>query len=170
MVATEGLRLTGSPRSTTWSFPRYFRAETTRARTPRTRSGTLGSAMKKRKVNPKRRLRADPRGQVELLGVLSALSQRARYGGNPDHKRSPGDFGLTPPSNPRTSKSLCDDAGITTRAEAERLLRRGIELGLVSEQERGGWPQNVWAVAANDRSDARQRAAGDIPRLPDAFG
>lgn len=106
--------------------------------------------MKKRKVNPKRRLRVDPRGQVELLGVLSALSQRARYGGNPDHKRSPGDFGLTPPSNPRTSKSLCDDAGITTRAEAERLLRRGIELGLVSEQERGGWPQNVWAVAAND--------------------
>lgn len=106
-----------------------------------------GACMRKRKVNARRRLLAplDP-GALERL---QSLSQRARYGGNPDHKRNPGDFGLTPPSNPRPAKSLCDDAGIVSRAEAERVLRRGLALGLVSEQARNGWPQNVWGVAAN---------------------
>ena len=32
------------------------------------------------------------------------------------------------------------------RAEALRLLRAGIQWGLVSEQWRGGYPQNVWSV------------------------
>lgn len=104
--------------------------------------------MRKRKVNPKRRLRAAPENPGSLA-ELRDLSLRVRYGGNPDHKRNPGDFGLVPPSNPRSAKSLCDDAGIVTRAEAERILRRGVELGLVSEQFRNGWPQNVWGVAAN---------------------
>lgn len=104
--------------------------------------------MKKRKVNAKRRLSAVP-ADTDRWATLRELSQRARYGGNPDHKRSPGDFQLTPPSNPRTAKSLCDDAGIVTRAEAERVLRRGLKLGLVSEQARNGWPQNVWGIAAN---------------------
>jgi hypothetical protein len=104
--------------------------------------------MQRRKFNPKRRLCAppnDPERQAELV----TLSQRVQYGGNPDHKRNPGDFGLTPPSNPRTSKTLCDDAGIVTREEAERVLRRGVEQGLISDQERDGFPQNVWGVADN---------------------
>lgn len=105
--------------------------------------------MRKRKVNPKRRIQPGPRDDADRLAVLADLSVRAQYGGNPDHKRNPGDFGLTPPSNPRTAKSLCDDAGIVTRAEAEHVLRRGIALGIVSEQMRNGWPQNVWGLAAN---------------------
>ena len=106
--------------------------------------------MKKRKFNPKRRLCAPPANDPVRLAHLLALSQAVIYGGNPDHKRNPGNFGLTPSSNQRTAKSLCDDAGILTRAEAKRVLRRGVELGLVSEQQRNGWPQNVWGVAAND--------------------
>lgn len=77
---------------------------------------------------------------------LRALRDRVDYGGNPEHKRSPGDFGLTPPSQPRPDKSLCDEAGIRSRAVAVDLLRAGIERGLISEQTPGGFPQNVWAV------------------------
>jgi hypothetical protein len=77
---------------------------------------------------------------------LHDLSIRARYGGDPEHKRNPGDFGLSPPSQPRPGKTLCDNAGVFERSDAERLLREGILRGLVSLQERQGWPQNVWAV------------------------
>lgn len=73
----------------------------------------------------------------------------AGYRGNPAHKSNPGDFGLTPPRDPRPDKSLCDEAEVFTRQEAERLLRSGLRRGLVSVQERNGWPQNVWAVANN---------------------
>jgi hypothetical protein len=74
------------------------------------------------------------------------LLQRVRYGGNPEHKRNPGDFGLTPPSIPRPDKSLCDAVGIFRKPEAEQLLREGIRRGLVSMHERRGFPQNIWAV------------------------
>lgn len=36
-----------------------------------------------------------------------------------------------------------------TRRDAQSLLREGAHRGLISVQERGGWPQNVWAIAAN---------------------
>ena len=78
--------------------------------------------------------------------ALEDLAARVRYGGNPEHKRNPGDFGLTPPARPRADKSKCDWAGIVERAVALRLLREGIRRGLVSEQRRGGYPQNVWAL------------------------
>jgi hypothetical protein len=51
---------------------------------------------------------------------------------------------------PRQGKSLCDAARIFSRAEALRLVKKGLERGMVSVQERNGWPQNVWAVAEND--------------------
>lgn len=73
--------------------------------------------------------------------------QGIQYTGNPEHKKHPGDFGLTPPSAPRLGKTLCDSVNIHTRAEAERLLREGIQRGFVSAQERGSWPQNIWAVS-----------------------
>jgi hypothetical protein len=63
--------------------------------------GTFLAEMKKRKVNPKRRLRAAAGADEARQATLRALSERALYRGNPDHKRSPGDFGLTPPSNRR---------------------------------------------------------------------
>ncbi|MDA8118782.1 hypothetical protein [Acidiferrobacter thiooxydans] len=95
-------------------------------------------------MNPKRRFRAIREAD---RGVWEGLAQRARYGGNPDHKKNPGDFGLTPPSGARLGKSLCDDADIVSRAEALEYLQKGLRRGFVSERLCGEWPQNVWAVS-----------------------
>lgn len=105
--------------------------------------------MKPRKTpNPKRRLLPKP-DTAEVTVALAKLAAKANYGGNPEHKRNPGDFGLQPPSQPRQGKSLCDRAEIFTRDKALRLVQEGLRRGLVSVQHRNGWPQNVWAVAAN---------------------
>lgn len=78
-----------------------------------------------------------------------SVASRVSYGGNPEHKRHSGDFGLIPPAaHCRDDKTLCDGTGILTRAAALKLLRAGIRHGLVSEQRRNGWPQNIWAVTA----------------------
>ena len=104
--------------------------------------------MRPRKTpNPKRRVRARP-ATPEDLQKLKSLAQSVSYGGNPEHKRNPGDFGLDPPSTARQAKSLCDEVNIFSRAEALALLKKGMIQGLVSVQERSGWPQNVWAVTS----------------------
>ena len=77
---------------------------------------------------------------------LKQLGERLLYGGNPEHKRNPGDFGLTPPSGARIGKMLCDEVGIFHRQEALELLRSGVAAGLISERCVNGWPQNIWAV------------------------
>jgi hypothetical protein len=77
---------------------------------------------------------------------LEQLGQRLNYGGNPEHKRNPGDFGLTPPSGARKGKMLCDEIGVFHKQEALVLLRSGIAEGLISERCCNGWPQNIWAV------------------------
>lgn len=94
----------------------------------------------RRTVNTKRRLYEGSRQALE------ELAQRACYTGNPLHKRNPGDFGLEPPSQPRSGKTLCDGAGIFSREDAQHLLEEGIRRGSVSAQWRNGWPQNVWTV------------------------
>lgn len=84
---------------------------------------------------------------TQTKAALAASAKSVRYVGNPDHKRNPGDFGLSPPNRPRLGKTLCDTAGIFSRKEAQRLLREGIQRGVVSaEYEDGGWPRLVWAV------------------------
>ncbi len=71
-----------------------------------------------------------------------------QYGGNPEHKRVAGDFGLDPPSAARRGKTLCDTVGIFRRAEALDLLAAGLRRGLVDGRWDGqGWPKNIWAVA-----------------------
>ena len=95
--------------------------------------------------NPKRRLITPAQAQARA-DEFGELADRARYGGNPEHKKNPGDFGLTPPSDPRQGKSLCDAANIFKRDEAERLLRAGLRNGLVSDRMAGAWPKNVWSV------------------------
>jgi hypothetical protein len=77
---------------------------------------------------------------------LNRWMAQATYGGNPEHKRNPGNFGLTPPASPRRDKTLCDGANIFQKRVATFLLKEGIRLGLVSGQTRQGFPQNVWAV------------------------
>ena len=95
--------------------------------------------------NPKRRIReaADP-------VYLSALVGKISYGGNPEHKRNPGDFGLNPPAYPRPGKTLCDAANILSQRKAIQLLRTGVKKGLISEAESNEFPQNIWSVAAGD--------------------
>ena len=95
-------------------------------------------------VNPKRRLRVV---EAAERGALGAFAQGVRYGGNPGHKKNPGDFGLTPPSGARLGACLCDDANIASNAEALRYLQEGLRRGFVSERRCGDWPQNVWAVS-----------------------
>ena len=68
------------------------------------------------------------------------------YEGNPQHKKNPGNFGLTPPAAPRSTKTLCDEARIFNRARASELFARAIERGMVSEMDVGGFPKQIWVV------------------------
>lgn len=103
--------------------------------------------MKRRydKFNPKRKM-LTPAQAAARMDELRKLADSVRYGGNPEHKKNPGDFGLTPPADPRQGKSLCDVAKIFKRNEAEKLLREGLRKGLVSDRMVGEWPKNVWSV------------------------
>lgn len=98
--------------------------------------------------NPKRKLLTAAQASARA-DELEKLAQRAGYGGNPEHKKNPGDFGLMPPSDPRQGKSLCDVAKIFKRDDAEKLLREGLRKGLVSDRMSGEWPKNVWSVTAD---------------------
>lgn len=99
--------------------------------------------MKKRTgYNPKRRIiGADNPQEVRIK-----LADNAKYGGNPEHKTRPNDYGLTPPTNPRPGKTLCDKVAAFPKDEAANLLKQGFLKGMFSVQEHEGWPQNVWAV------------------------
>lgn len=93
----------------------------------------------------------------------------AQYGGNPEHKMNPGDYGLTPPASPRPGKTLCDSERDLLRAEALTLLRSGLQRGVVSAQMRNGWPQNVWAVSENGEvfeSQLENQATGTYHGYP----
>jgi hypothetical protein len=96
----------------------------------------------RKSYNPKRTLVASKPEETELI----VLAKKVHYGGNPEHKRHPGDFGLTPPSAPRSDKTLCDLAGIRSRVAALSALRSGVLKGLISAQRRGIFPQNIWSV------------------------
>lgn len=100
---------------------------------------------RRHRYNPKRKIAAASRA-----ASLPSLEQLC-YGGNPEHKRNPGDFGLTPPADPRPHKSLCDEAGIVRKQQALTLLQSGAKAGLVSERKSaiGGWPQNIWSVTSD---------------------
>jgi len=54
----------------------------------------------RRTVSQKRKLMPAPTDAASKNRLL-ALSEKATYGGNPEHKRNPGDFGLSPPALPR---------------------------------------------------------------------
>jgi hypothetical protein len=89
-----------------------------------------------------RTFRDSPLTQADRERLATAV-----YEGSPHHKRSPGNFGLVPPSAPRPDKTLCDEAGISTRAEAEALFARAVHRGLVSEATTAaGFPKQLWAV------------------------
>lgn len=97
--------------------------------------------MPRRTFNPKRRI-----AEIDDQAKLDWLAQNVKYGGNPQHKKNPGDFGLSPPSQPRLDRTLCDEAGITSIKVATRLLREGARRGLISVQTNANFPKNIWAV------------------------
>lgn len=105
----------------------------------------------RRTFNPKRQIRPLAEPGSDAYRRLEALAEKVRYEYSPEHKRNPGDFGSQQATAPRQGKSLCEEAGDFDLAIASGLLRDGIRAGLVSVQERNGWPQNVWAVASNGR-------------------
>ena len=92
--------------------------------------------------NRKRRL-VEPMPSQEHLNDLAS---KVRYIGSPYHKRNPGDFGLTPPVQPRPDKTLCDEAGIVSVAEAQHYLEEGVRRGMISSTAQDGFPKHVWAV------------------------
>jgi len=94
------------------------------------------------RFNKKRRF-ASPRPSQE---ALDKLALQVGYGGNPAHKRHPGDFNLPPPSMPRDDKSLCDSIQVFQRAKALKLLRRGVKRGMISAWNGSGFPQNIWSM------------------------
>ena len=96
----------------------------------------------RRRFSHKRRF-ADP---TPPRSVLLDIASRVTYSGSPYHKRNAGDFGLTPPAQPRPDKMLCDDAGIVRVADAAHYLREGMRKGMVSEIDSHGYPRYVWAV------------------------
>jgi hypothetical protein len=99
----------------------------------------------KRSFNPKRKLL--PVAGREFV-VLDSLSRKVEYRGNPQHKRNPGDYGLLPPAAARLHKTLCDSTGLRQQ-DALSLLREAVRRGMISEQFREDWPQNVWAVTGD---------------------
>lgn len=93
--------------------------------------------------NPKRKMLEI--NECDFSHLLD-LSSKVQYGGNPEHKKNPGNFKLTPPSLPRAGKSLCDSVKVFTRREALELLKKGLKNGLVSDRFEGQWPKNIWSV------------------------
>lgn len=96
----------------------------------------------------------NPKRKIAVAGEFSVdarenLAKSAKYGGNPEHKRSPGDYGLTPPTSPRPGKTLCDAVRQVLKDEATELLKSGFRKGMISVQRAGAWPQNVWALSEN---------------------
>jgi hypothetical protein len=130
---------------------------------------------KRRKFNSKRRIR-ESSGTESERELLAALAITVSYTGNPAHKRNPSDFGLDPPAAPREGKTLCDELGVVTRNAALEKLRAGVTQGLISIQERNGFPQNIWAVCNDKPVEAQLEnpATGEYHGYPlqkaDPFG
>jgi hypothetical protein len=121
--------------------------------------GVYDAAMRphRSQFNPKRGIkRVTPAERLKL----SELAGHVHYSGNPEHKRNPGDYNLTPPASPRRGKTLCDDIQIFRRSDALALLRAGLSRGLVDSRWSGeGWPQLIWAVTEGEQPVEAQRDA-----------
>ena len=106
----------------------------------------MGKKAAETRRRTERKMRPTRLTQEEKLFLRAGAS----YEGSPFHKRSPGDFGLTPPAAPRLDKTLCDEARILLRAPANALFDQAIDGGLVSESEGApGFPKQLWVVAGD---------------------
>ena len=92
--------------------------------------------------NRKRRI-IDP---TPVQNTLKDLARNVLYVGSPYHKRSPGNFGLSPQAQPRPDKTLCDRAGIFEVEVAQHWLKEGVRRGMISPITQDGFPKHIWAV------------------------
>ena len=109
--------------------------------------------------NPKRKLRAWV-GDASDKAYADRLARTLSYTGNPQHKRDPGDFDLTPPAAPRANATLCDEAGVFKKKAAIRLLKEGARKGLVDGRKVTGFPSLIWAVRDGVAFEAQLENAG----------
>lgn len=117
-----------------------------RPRTRQTRTEVMQAVPKRRqRLNPKRSM-LPVNNNVAALAELAAC---VSYGGNPDHKSNPGDYGLQPVSRWRPGKSLCDTTAIFRKADALSHLQAGIMKGMISDKFRGKFPQHIWSVTVD---------------------
>ncbi len=101
----------------------------------------VGKKARETRLETHRRIRGERLTDAER----EFLRANVRYEGSPYHKRSPGDFGLTPPASPRRDATLCDEASILERAKADELLAGAITKGIVSESTAvGAFPKQMW--------------------------
>lgn len=107
--------------------------------------------MGRRAVDARRQTRRSVRETRLTETEKDLLRRQAVYEGSPYHKRNPGDFGLTPPANPRPDKTLCDLASIFKRSDAQALFALAIERGLASRAEVDGFPKQMWVVDDKNR-------------------
>ena len=111
----------------------------------------MGARARQARKETRRRIRAERLTQDER----AHLSENASYEGSPYHKRNPGDFGLTPPARPRPDATLCDEAGVFSKAKAADLLAIAIERGIVSEATAAGvFPKQMWVYDGNNVFEA----------------
>jgi len=106
--------------------------------------------MKSRRDNDFNRKRKLVKLNTVNAQQISECISKVNYGGNPEHKKNPGDFGLTPPAAPRPGKALCDVANIFKRRVALDLLKKGMYLECISDRFENEWPKNVWAVTGDN--------------------
>ena len=79
---------------------------------------------------------------------LARMAEQARYRPSPYHKAAPAGDG-TLAAKPRPDKTLCDGLTSSQCPNGPALLKSGFQSGMVSRRQRGGWPQNVWAVGSD---------------------
>jgi hypothetical protein len=113
-----------------------------------------------RKPNPKRVPISDDE-YAQCKTGLEQLSQKLSYQGTPEHKQTPGDFGLTPPCDPRPGKTYCDKAGTFNQKIALDLLREGFRRGLIDKRSNNdNLPRHVWAVMNGHVLEGKPSSSG----------
>jgi hypothetical protein len=110
---------------------------------------------------------------------LKRLAKMVKYEGDPRHKKGRGDFVLQAGIKPNPKKTLCDVSGIDKEHQALSLLRKGLELGIVSPPDPRcyspelsaeaalRWPKCVWAVKGDVVLEARHTVNGIYHGYPE---
>lgn len=98
--------------------------------------------------NPHRRLAS----AIPSQEIRADLAERAGYGAYSKHKFNPTAYGLRPYAGRDVERTYCDAHAKFGQADFDRiplLQKRGIMLGLTSEQAEGGDPSLLWTIDDN---------------------